>query len=200
MLIDSDLFLIKEFSVRKYLEDFHLAGFFRPCADFSCGHNCKKDHSGYSGIEHIWIGLVFIDMAALPNKKALNFNCGKIWCDDKVTMSLDSGGYTYYYVKYTPEAKTKRIERINPKYYACKKCWESKKIMSCTHSYNLLNKVVFSDEFIKFIQKLPFDFRNRSDRESEIFLGETFFHLKGGIAKNWVGAQKMKVFKSFIDI
>lgn len=197
VLIDSDLFLVKDFSIRKYLKGYHLAGFHRPCKDFDCGHNCEKEHPNYSGIEHIWIGLVFIDMAHLPHKEILNFNCGKVWCENNITMNLDSGGYTYYYMKYVPTAKIKKIERINLKYEACEKCWQSKKVISCSHNTYRLKEFGLSNIFINFLQKLPYNFQFKY-RESELFLGETFFHLKGGMSTRPLAKQKMEIFKSFL--
>ncbi len=46
-------------------------------------------------------------MNALPDKETLNFNCGKI-----DGASVDSGGYSYYYLKDHPEIKNKNIDEV----------------------------------------------------------------------------------------
>lgn len=85
MIIDSDLFLIDEFSIVEYLKGYALSGVrqYRGSLD--------------NHIMYLWNGLVFFDMNKLPNKKSINFNCG--WVDGK---PCDVGGYTYYYFQQNP--------------------------------------------------------------------------------------------------
>ncbi len=74
-LFDSDMFLVKDFSIRNYLADYDLAGI-------------------KQGIGYLWIGLTFLDMRTMPNRSSLNFNCGRV---DNVPV--DAGGHTYCYLR-----------------------------------------------------------------------------------------------------
>ncbi len=75
MIIDSDMFLIKEFCVQEFLNGFDIAGVLQ-----------SRQH-----IKYIWNGLVFFNMQTLPDKKTIDFNCGKI-----DGIGVDVGGHTYY--------------------------------------------------------------------------------------------------------
>jgi hypothetical protein len=81
MIIDSDMFLIKDFSLIDYLGTHVLAGVPQ-----------KREH-----INYIWNGLLMLNMQTLPDKHTLNFNCKKI--DD---IPLDVGGHVYYYLQNHP--------------------------------------------------------------------------------------------------
>jgi hypothetical protein len=93
MIIDSDMFLVKEFSVQEFLDDFDIAGVPQ-----------SRQHPEYI-IEYIWNGLVFFNMQTLPDRKTIDFNCGKI-----DGIGVDVGGQTYHYFKDHPEAMLKRID------------------------------------------------------------------------------------------
>ena len=88
MLLDSDLFLVKPFSIREYLEGYGLAGL----------------RQGREHIEYLWIGLAFLDMRNLPKKASISFNCGIV---DGVPV--DAGGFTHYYLKHNPEVRMRSI-------------------------------------------------------------------------------------------
>ena len=82
-LVDSDLFLMKEFSIRDYLKGYDLVG--------------SKIGWGW-----LWIGCLFLDMRSMPNKKTFNVNCGRV--DDK---PVDAGGHTILYMRNNPDAAVK---------------------------------------------------------------------------------------------
>ena len=81
MIIDSDMFLVKEFSIQNFLDGFDIAGVLQ-----------SRQH-----IEYIWIGLVLLNMQTLPDKKTINVNCGKV-----DGIGVDAGGQTYHYLKNHP--------------------------------------------------------------------------------------------------
>ena len=89
MIIDSDMFLVKEFCVQDFLDSFNIAGVLQ-----------SREH-----IEYIWNGLVFFNMQNLPDKKTIDFNCGKI-----DGIGVDVGGQTYHYFKNHPEVMLKPID------------------------------------------------------------------------------------------
>jgi len=89
MIIDSDMFLVKEFCVQEFLNGFDIAGVLQ----------------GREHVEYLWIGLVLLNMHTLPDRKTISFNCGKV---DGVPV--DAGGQTYHYLKNHPEIMKKTID------------------------------------------------------------------------------------------
>ena len=86
-VIDSDMFLIRPFSIEEYMKDWDIAA-------------VAQWRGPMRRINYLWNGLMFFKMNTLPNKSSLNFNCGFI--EGNLT---DTGGYTYYYLKNNPEVK-----------------------------------------------------------------------------------------------
>ncbi len=77
-LFDSDMFLVKDFSIREYMKGYDLVGI-------------------KQGIGYLWIGLTFLNMDTMPNKTTLDFNCGRV--ND---TAVDAGGHTYCYLRDNP--------------------------------------------------------------------------------------------------
>ncbi len=153
-LFDSDLFLIKEFSIREYLKGFNLAGQDQARAD----------------IHYLWIGLVFLNMATMPNKNTIDFGCGFVG-----NTNTDSGGFTYHYLHNNPEASVRYFE--NQRYLTDFTCAECKnKCQTCVHTFDLMKEYQFSDALIDLSQK-------SSKSNSEIYLGNCFLHYRAG--SNW---------------
>ena len=90
-IIDSDMFLVKEFSIREYMRNTDLAGV----------HQARDN-----GVEYIWNGLVFFDMRTQPNKERINFNCGEV-----NRTPVDVGGQMHHYLKQTPQARVTFIQQ-----------------------------------------------------------------------------------------
>ncbi len=88
-LFDSDLFLAREFSLEAYMKNYDLAGLEQP----------------RPGVIYLWIGLAFLDMRTMPNKRTIDFNCGRA-----ENTPVDSGGQTYYYMKNNPQAQVRFFE------------------------------------------------------------------------------------------
>ena len=88
-IIDSDMFLVKEFCIQDFLDGFDIAGVPQ-----------SRQH-----IEYFWNGLVFFNMQTLADKKTINFNCGKV-----DGIGVDAGGHTYHYFKDHPQVIKNRID------------------------------------------------------------------------------------------
>jgi hypothetical protein len=88
-IIDSDMFLIRPFSIEQYMRGYDLAGYPQ-----------SRKH-----IEYIWNGIVFFDMQTLPDRKTINFNCGPI-----DGIGLDVGGQTYRYFQSHPNLRLKFMD------------------------------------------------------------------------------------------
>lgn len=88
MIIDSDMFLIDNFSVKDFMDGNVLAG--------------VPQRRG--PVNYLWNGLVFFDMTTLPDKKSFSFNCGKY-----EGHPCDVGGALHYYLKKHVNLKLKYI-------------------------------------------------------------------------------------------
>ncbi len=130
ILLDSDLFLVKEFSFREFLKGYDLGGF--------------QLDNGY--IKYLWHGLAFLDMSRMPNKRTLNFNCGII-----EGRPADAGGYSYYYFQNNPQVKSRYVDYHYSGALHCNQC---KKIEApyCIHNTNDLKNVGFNGPQIEFLQ------------------------------------------------
>jgi|GEM_PF-326431 len=178
MIIDSDMFLVEKFSVTHYLGTYDLAGL---------PQNRKNEHQT---IDYIWNGLLFFNMSTLPDKRALNFNCG--WVEGVLT---DTGGYTYYYFQKNPHVRFKSIDGLlYLKDFWCKECFDNIQTTICQHNREKMYN--FSDPLIDLAIQ---------DKHSimEIFLGNTFLHYRAG--GNWNNQapqyhqKKTALLKDFID-
>jgi hypothetical protein len=127
-IIDSDMFLIKEFSIKNYMENADIAG--------------HKQLRGNGKISYVWNGIVFLNMPQLPNKNMLDFNCGQI-----DGYAVDTGGYTHHYLKNNPAVKIRYIE--GPRYIS------DFRFNNYAHTTELLKGMHFSPALIEFIQTAP---------------------------------------------
>lgn len=86
MIIDSDMFLIRPFSIEKTLENKHLAGILWGTNDIVTG----EPHS------YLWLALILFNNPILPERHSIRFNCGKL---PNTNAICDSGGWTSLYLK-----------------------------------------------------------------------------------------------------
>lgn len=91
-IIDSDMFLMKKFSIKKHLEGYDLFGCYQ-----------SRAH-----VEYVWNGLVFMNMKTLPNRKTMSWNSGTI-----EGQAVDVGGYLYYYLKNNPSLRASLYSNIH---------------------------------------------------------------------------------------
>lgn len=86
MIIDSDMFLIRPFSIAKHLEGTHLSG-------VSWGTNDQITNEPYS---YLWLALIMFNNSLLPDRYSISFNCGII---PDTNCICDSGGMTGKYIQ-----------------------------------------------------------------------------------------------------
>lgn len=89
MIIDSDMFLVRDFSARTYLDGYDMAGL----------------PQSRSNVDYLWNGLVMFDMMTLPDKGSINFNCGRV-----NGIAVDVGGHLYHYFKKNPQVRVRAID------------------------------------------------------------------------------------------
>jgi glycosyltransferase involved in cell wall biosynthesis len=152
ILLDSDLFLVKPFSVREFLHNYDLGGF-KPF---------------WTEVEYLWIGLVFLDMRTLPNKRTLTFNC---WRADG--HSVDAGGQSYYYLKNNPGIRPHYINHYYSEDWHCDSCVQTNQPL-CTHNTQALTSARFDNNHIRFLQ---------TANRVEFYHNSTFLHYRSG--SNW---------------
>lgn len=181
VLLDSDMFLVKPFSIKQFMQNYDVAAL---------------PQSQGTEIRYLWIGLVFLNMATMPNKTTINFNCGKI--ND---LHVDTGGYTHYYLQSNPTARVHDMNLMYTETLACDVCCQEKNISACTHNTLVLQQRQCNPSFIKFLQSGPST--GYHPYYMELLLDQTFLHYRS--ATNWNGKaqeyhrQKTKILTDFIN-
>lgn len=168
ILFEADVFLIKEFSFREYMQNCTLAGYDR----------CVEYNDPRRKLPFLWIGLIYVNVNALPNKYAFNVNCGQI--ND---INIDSGGHLHYYLKKIEKKQIKLFDKIRVEQLACKQC-ETQKNYRCTHNTATLQAKGFDAATIQFIQEVPIDWgsgskSSLSKRNLEFLHNNCFIHFYG---------------------
>lgn len=88
VLVDSDMFLIKEISIESIMESYDIAA------------NLQIRNGNTEEIQYFLPNLIFFNMRTFPDKEQLKFNLGMI---DGVFN--DAGGFTHFYIKTHPSLK-----------------------------------------------------------------------------------------------
>ena len=153
-IFDSDLFLTKECSFNDLLINHDLLGI------------AQSRGGVYNRVDYLWIGLCIMNTKTMPNKRELNFNCGRI--ND---IPVDAGGYSHYYLK-NENPKVYYMDMLHAGEYSCSIC---ETLIKCPHIEDQLLNTSLDKNQKALIQKgLP---------SGEFFHNGTFFHYSGGT--NW---------------
>ncbi len=149
-IIDSDMFLVKDFSIKKYLNEYQIAGVPQ-----------GKE------VQYLWIGIAFLNMSILPEKTTINFNCGKI-----KGVPVDAGGYTHHYLKSHPECKVRHFAPLHTPSLSCSECLKIHEYHACTHNRDLLERSGFDENQITALHS--------GLQNVEFFINGTFLHYRSG--------------------
>jgi hypothetical protein len=177
VLLDSDVFLVKEFSFKKFLEASPIAGLSQ-----------SKSSNGTS-VEYLWIGFAIFDFGRIPHKDTLNFNCGYV-----ENIPVDAGGHTYYYLRDHPTIPVKFFSSLTSSYAQCSLCQVAHR-WDCTHNTEQLKADLFDEDQIAFIQSGVYN--------CDFLMHNTFLHYRGGT--NWDGQtpeyhqRKTELFNRYIN-
>ena len=183
LVLDSDMFLIRPLSIMQELQNFDIV-------------SAMRGTIGKNGAEilYLWPGFMIFSMDKLPNKRTLNFNCGKA-----EGGSVDSGGHSYYYLKANPGIKIKTVNEI----FGCQLFCPDRFVPdSCidkntppTEQIKKLKDFGFNDSEIKFLQKKP--------SSIEFLLNNSFLHYRAGTnydnQSNIHEQEKMKLIMDFLN-
>ncbi len=100
LLIDSDMFLIRPFSVEQALKE-HDTAFVLYSGD---------DPETQINYGYMWIALICFNMETLPAPETICFNCGIL---PGTAAMVDSGGWTHFYLKkYQQELRSRIISYV----------------------------------------------------------------------------------------
>jgi len=158
-LIDSDVFLLKKFSMEKYLEGYDIAG------------ELQGRENGSIIIRHLSPILTLMNMKTLPNKRTLSFEGGHIH-----GIACDVGAHTYYYLRDNPSIKPLFFTLTYiPALKIALNCLSCSNF-SCNNCVQYLKSINFDDKMITFVQNCP-------DNNMEFALNNTFLHYRCG--SNW---------------
>ncbi len=176
-LFDSDMFLVREFSISKFLKNYDIMGV----------PQSNSNHK--ASVTHISVHLAFLNMKNLPDKRKLNFNCGKIY-----EMPIDAGGHTYYYLKDHPQLKIYYTSACHSFVLMCQNCQKSNQNV-CLHNTKTLIDLGFNQKEIKFIHS--------GANNVEFLLNKNFLHYRGGTnwdhKTNFYHQNKTKMLNDFIS-
>lgn len=173
LLLDSDMFLIRDLHLSEYMQNYDLAGVPQ-----------WRSLNGTT-VTYLWIGLVFLKPDRLPNVRSLNFNCGLIG-----DIHVDTGGQTHHYLVNNPGISLRTIDHIGVPLLRCSQC----KFSSCSHTTQELRKRNCTDSEIKFIQ---------NGGNGALYGNNTFLHYSEGTnwiaASNDYHMKKTALYYDFIN-
>ncbi len=176
--IDSDMFLIRPFGVSDHMADKDISAFMKGSSN---------------RVSYLCPNLCFLYMNKLPDKRSLNFNCGIA-----NGASVDSGGWTYFYLSKHRELTVTNINSL----------WSYQLFLGNTDINRPADNSVsddvkiatyikhgFTEKEIKFLLKKPDTF--------EFYLDKNFLHYHGGTNHNNQShsyhANKTRIFNELID-
>jgi hypothetical protein len=179
MILDSDMFLIRPFTIVKQLEEWDI---------ISAMRGADND------VTYLWPGLMIFSMDKLPNKKYMNFNCGIAH-----GAIVDSGGHSYYYLKNNPTVKLKVIDEL----FGCQLFCPDRfapdhlidKITPPEQHITKLKEMGFNEKEITFLQKKP--------HTIHFLFNQHFLHYRAGSnydnQSTSFEQHKMKLINEFLD-
>lgn len=88
VVLDSDMFFIRDFSFNEYLGEYDIAAIHQ-----------RREH-----VEHLWNGIIIMRSANLPDKNKIDFRLGTI-----EGVRTDTGGRTYWWLQRNPDLNIKYI-------------------------------------------------------------------------------------------
>lgn len=165
MIIDSDMFLIRPFSIEKTLKDVHFAGIFWGTTDMQTGEP-------YS---YLWLALILLNNPFLPEKDTICFNCGLL---PNTQAICDSGGWTYFYLnKFKNLLKLHNLGYLQGHHFFCPYRYapvESQNFdhLSANEITQNLQKRGFTQNEISLILKKPYTIELLGDNH--------FLHYRAG--------------------
>lgn len=164
-ILDADLFLVEDFSIRNYMQGYDIAGSEKNGIIWSTFSPTNK-------YTFLWPILLFLDMSKLPDKHTMKF---EIMNYDN--HYFDSCGSLYFYLRDHPSIKIKKFDVVNlnaithalaPAMFTHYHHNKTYYTLDDTQNRALLEQLNFKNREIKFIQSGPINI--------QYFLDNKFFH------------------------
>lgn len=155
LIIDSDMFLVRAFSIEDYMKNYDIAAIMR---------GTGKD------IIYLWPGLCMLALNRMPNVRELNFNRGFVNGEP-----ADVGGWSYYYLQKYPSLRVHTIRERWSYELGCNHDHVPKNhILSfdAQEQRELLTSYGFNEHEIQFLSQRPDTFEFSCDNH--------FFHYRAG--------------------
>lgn len=151
MIIDSDMFLINAFSLKAFMQNTDLAGVAQSVPN----------------VHYLWNGLVFFNMNTTPNKRSMNWNCGKV-----NGSSVDVGGHMHHYLVDNPQAHIKHLDVYHTGNLMCQSCRKNDSYY-CAHGFEekVQNNTYLDEANKQFLLKRPVNI--------EFLVNGHFLHYRG---------------------
>lgn len=165
MVIDSDMFLIRPFSIEKTLEDHHLAGVYWGTVDHATGKQCS----------YLWLALILFNNSILPERDTICFNCGVLPNTEAI---CDSGGWTNLYLnRFKDLLKVHTINYVQGHHFYCPYRYvvhESQNFdqISPEEIVRDLTRRAFTEDEIQLVLKKPYTIELLGDNH--------FLHYRAG--------------------
>lgn len=164
MIIDSDLFLIRPFSIEKALKNKHLGGIYSGTLDMVTGEP----------VSYLWLVLILFNNPVLPERESICFNCGYIPGTNAV---CDSGGWTNLYLnKYKDLLKVNALNFVTGNKFFCPYRYSQQPQnfdeLSASYITQNLTERGFTDAEIRLALKKPYTI--------ELFGDNQFLHYRAG--------------------
>lgn len=99
MILDADMFPIREFSLTEMLEGKEIAGVWQ---------ERRGGFPWYRRIRYLWNGLLVVDVGALPDKPNFSMECGRV-----SNVPTDVGGHLHHYFTRNPGVRVRPIRHYS---------------------------------------------------------------------------------------
>lgn len=164
MIIDSDMFLIRPFSVEQRLKNKHLAGVMWGTDDMITG-------APYS---YMWLALILLNNEFLPDRETLCFNCGVLPGTQAI---CDSGGWTNLYLSRFKELNIDYLSYLQGHQFFCPYRYASMNCQNFDHvgEQEIIENLTlrkFTENEIKLALKKPYTIELLGDNH--------FLHYRAG--------------------
>lgn len=172
-IVDTDIALIRPFSIEQYMQDKDIAG----------RMNRPRNKAQYFSPL-----FCMMNMSKLPERRSLNFNCGTI-----NGVCGDTGAWSYYYLLKHPELKFIPVRMtFSHQLFLADKHINAPCNSSTSDDYQrgFYEHFGFNNTEIEFLLKKPDTF--------EFYLDNLFLHYRGS-SYTTGDAYKLKIFNEFIN-
>jgi hypothetical protein len=171
LIIDSDMFLIENFSVTDFLHGYHIASYVRSAMELPSGLVPHKDK------KFLWLGLVMFDTRTLPALSTFNTGIASL-----PGLWTDSGGNTYHYLKNNPDLKLRMIDLTNTHIETV-----PQPVLINFPGNNITHSQIMNTQFLRDqgIKELTINLLQSLNSGVQFLHGTTFLHYRAG--SNWDG-------------